>query len=298
MIETVEGNYPALSKLVSGTRRHVDGNPVLMPKTATYALGAQALRDSYARGECPTHPLFTNVVRPLTFRENLEARVNDYENNRGKKERLRLFNKWLDSCTGIAYKKGTDKFKIIPISPDLVTIPRDFNNHFIQVDYDGLAGTELDRSGGKYNQLLTTDEVLAHPAWRVAVEGDIALLRTYRDIVFAEKKSLNKLMRFWLHDDPNKDQLRALFVNDLDYGSSAGGSNDLGDGGSFLRVAPSSPKELTPEERVLQKGRLSVFEGMEGGELSVIGESVGGLTVADVTEEVFKPKRRRLFGIF
>ena len=90
---------------------------ILMPKTSTYALGVYALRDAYLRGGCSDQPLFDNLVRPLTFRENILARVEDYERivgsdgkGRDKKERLRLFEIWLDSCTGIGYKAGTTKF--------------------------------------------------------------------------------------------------------------------------------------------------------------------------------------------
>mgnify|MGYP001561733044 CR=1 FL=1 len=228
-----------------GGSSHLDGNYILMPKTSTYALGVQALRDSYGRGECPTQPLFTEsggskIVRPLTFKENIETRVNDYERNNGKAERLRLFSRWLDSSTAIAYKKETRMVKIIPVCPNLITIPQDFNEAAISVGYDGLVGTELDRSEGKYNELLTKDEVLAHPAWQTALEGDVALLKAYRDIVFTEKKGVDKLMRFWLVNNPDKDQLRALCVGSLDNYSVAGGNDDLDDNGSFLRGSPSS----------------------------------------------------------
>ncbi len=227
---------------------HLDGNVVLMDITTTYALGVQALRDSYARGECPTQPLFTEsdgstLVRPLTFKENIDARVNDYESNKGKAERLRLFARWLNSSTAIAYKKSTGKFKIIPISSELVTIPQDFNEASISVGYDGLVGTELDRSAAKYNEPLTKDEVLAHPAWQAAVEGDVALLRAYRDIVFAEKRGVDKLMSFWLLGNPDRDKLRALYVFDLSNGSNAVGSCDLNINGSFLRGSPSSSSQ-------------------------------------------------------
>ena len=210
----------------------IQGRYILMPRTSTYALGVHALQEACT----PDDPQHNGVYRPLTFKENLQARVEDYESHQGE-ERVRLFNIWLDSCTGIAYKAGTNKFKIIPVCEQLITIDKEFNSASLSLDYDSLQGTELDKSKGKYKKLLTQQEILEHPGWLAAVEGDKSLLQAYADIVFAEKKA-EKVMGFYPLDSWNKDQVRVLFVGDIYDDSNASGYY-LNDVGSFLRVAPS-----------------------------------------------------------
>jgi len=235
-------------------RTEIAGNYILMPKTSTYAQGVQALRSSYEKGECPAQPLFvkpdgSNVVRPLTFRENLRARIEDYnrlENSDGSQrnmeDRLKLLTeRWLDSCTGVAYQSGTDKMKIILVCNELIEIPSGFNDPFFPVNYANIEGFELDRSEAKYGELLTKDQVLNHPAWQAAVEDDKNLLKEYCDIVFSqlmEKYSRDNGMRFWVRSTTENDELRALFVSILNNNSYAYGISNLGNNGSFLRVAP------------------------------------------------------------
>jgi len=234
----------------------ISGNYILMAKTNTYALGVQALRDVYARGECPGHLTVeiegSKLVRPLTFKENLEARINDYEtltnsdgSERTKEERLKLFTeRWLDSCTGVAYKAETTKFKLIPVCRELVTIDKDFNDSYLTVDYNSIAGVELDSSqeGVKYRPVLTQAEVLEHPAWLTAVEEDRTLLENYTQIVFSElKEKYNRDtgMGFWVRtENITENELRALFVDYLNDNSDANGNNNLSSNGSFLQVAP------------------------------------------------------------
>ena len=144
----------------------IAGKYVLMPSARTYALGVEELRQA-------------SVKRPFTFKENLQARVEAYESGD-----YRLFETWLNSCTGIVYKAGTTRFKIIPSCAELIGINKDFSHSFLPVEYDTIAGVELDSSKGKYNHLLTKAEVLEHPAWLASVEGDRTLLSAYTDIVF------------------------------------------------------------------------------------------------------------------
>ena len=233
----------------------ISGDYILMPKANTKALGIHALRESCEKESSSAHPQFvrtdgSKIYRPLTFKEDIEARVNDYESNKdtdtrdNAKNRLRLFNRWIDSCTGVAYKAGTTKFKLIPQCEPLIEIAKDFNSAFMVIDYDSIAGVELNSSSGKYNERLTKAEVIEHPAWRAAVEDDKKLLETYAEIVFTEyaqqypDRDASKLMRFWVTSNTAQDQLRALFVNILNNISDANGDNDLDINGSFLQVAP------------------------------------------------------------
>jgi len=230
-------------------RTEIDGNYILMPKTSTYAQGVQALRDACEADPNSSHPQFTRddgslIYRPLTFKETIEARVKDYETThnpdgteRTKDDRLRFFKRWNDSCTGIAYKQGSSKFKVIVQSPKLVTIDKGFNNTHLPINYDETVGVELDRGDATYRNWLTKDQVLNHPAWQAAVEEDTNLLETYRDIVFAERGNPDKSMAFYVLTSVDEDQLRALFVCSLGSNSSASGSGSLSNSGSFLRVA-------------------------------------------------------------
>jgi len=216
----------------------------LMRTVDTYAFGVHNLRRACLRESNAAHPTFvlddgSNIYRPLTFRETIEARVNSYEQNTKKRQKLKLYNVWNDSCTGISYQGGTDAFKIIPVCAPLIQIERNCNDLFLPIAYTDFDESELHASVAKYNELLTKEEVENHPAWHVAMGEDVALLRTYRDIVFAELKNPEKAMGFWIRQNTPTDELRTLFVNDLGYISNANGSGNLNDYGSFVRLAPS-----------------------------------------------------------
>ncbi|MDP3734673.1 MAG: hypothetical protein Q8R37_05580 [Nanoarchaeota archaeon] len=221
----------------------------IMPRADTYARGVHQLRQ-HCKQETSithiTHPIFEidskKVYRPFTFKENILARVEDYwtlynsdGNKRDIDNRLRLFNTWLDSCTGIAYKVNSPEFKIILQSPHLIGINEDFNDEFLPIDYASLLGDgviTLNRNNGTYNQVLTQEQVPEQPAWNAAVEEDKPLLQEHTDIIFSQRKRNN--MGFWLRTGVAEDQLRALFVYNLDNDSYAYGSSYLNDNGRCL----------------------------------------------------------------
>ena len=213
-------------------------------KADTYAAGVKQLRESYANGECPDHPTINGKVRPLRFAENLRARIEDYNrltnpdgNKRTEQERKMLFtDTWLDSCAGVAYKVKSTKFKIIPECNALIDIPNGFNNAFLTVDYSKIQGIELDSNNGEYGKSLTKQQVLSHPAWNAVVENDKALLSEYFDIT-ANLTQRQELMGFYVLQNTNKDQLRALYVSILDLNSDAFGNVVLLSNSRLLRVA-------------------------------------------------------------
>jgi hypothetical protein len=248
---------PALPqpKPVPHQKEATEGRYILMPRTATYAQGLHALHNACQADENSIHPGFmlddgSKVYRPLTFKEDITARVTDYNTlhnpdgtERTPEERLKLCTeRWLDSCTAIAYQKGTGKFKVVLQSKELITLPEDFNSGYLPISYNDIAGIELDRTGATYNNRLTKSQVENHPAWRAAVGDDITLLKEYRDIVFANP-SRDTAMGFWLRTDIPEDQLWALFVSDLGNSSIASGYEYLNYNGSFLLVAPSRKKK-------------------------------------------------------
>lgn len=179
--------------------------------------------NTYAKG---INDFKENEWKILTFKEVIEARLKDSS----------LFETWQDSCTGIAYKKNSTKFKLIPKCKELLEIDKDFDDYFIKVNYSKLKGIELDNKKGKYDELLTKAEVMKHPAWLKLLGKP--LLKKYVDIVFKDK---NKAMAFWIRENTDSDELRALYVFGLGVVSGAGGFL-LDNGGSFLRVAQENAK--------------------------------------------------------
>ncbi len=237
---------PAPQPVPQGSEIVSDGMYVLMDQTGTYALGVHALEDAARSDANSAQPFFVKrngerIVRPLTFKETIEARVNDYESHSPSDDRLRLYRVWLDSCTGIAYKAGSTKFKIIPECEDLILIEKAFNQPFVQRDYDSLHGIELDSAQAMYGVLLSKGEVLNHPGWRAAVENDLALLRAYADIVFSEPNPRQEAMAFHVRQNTVKDELRALLVDNLSNDSIACGDVSLSSYARFVRkVVPSA----------------------------------------------------------
>ena len=236
----------------------IDAECILMPRASTYGQGVYQLKRVCIAEASTIHPQHwlndgKKIPRPLTFKETIEARVADYDNNADTPKRLRLFETWNDTCTGIAYKGGTTRFKIIPVCKELITIPHYYEQDFLSIDYDDLDGIELDLRDAPYNELLPPDQIENHPAWLAAVGGDTYLLKAYQDIVFAELNSLaayrdtvltrfkeDKAMEFWVRTEIPRDQLRALSLHYLNYYSDACGSTSLNNSSSFLCLVERS----------------------------------------------------------
>jgi len=229
----------------------------LLPQADTYAKGVAALKKSLTDNPSSVHPQFTlpsgsQIFRPLTFKQNIEARVTEYDadknqdgTKRTEEQKLELFNTWIDSCAGIAYEKKTTQFKIIPICETLINIPEDFKDSFHPTEYSKLIGTPLDSSSGIYNTGLSHSQALEHPAWIAAVEGDKTLLKSYADITFKTLKSKYNQdagMGFYVGSNTKKDELRVLYVISIDYNSVAIGYYILNNKARFLRVAQRAKK--------------------------------------------------------
>ena len=233
-------------EIVQEESRIINGKYHITQQQSTYGLGLVQLIKECVADAKTAQPTFTlddgsKIYRPLTFKETIEARINDYESSTPE-ERLKLFKSWNNTCTGIAYKangiiKKSTKFKIIPQAKELILLPQDYNQSTLPVEYDKISGIELDRTKAKYNELLTIDEVLNHPAWNAAVENDKSLLKTYAEIVFKEKQGQTELMGFWLNTNTDEDYLRALVLYDLDGYSDAIGDYGLDDDARFVRVS-------------------------------------------------------------
>ncbi|MDP2908432.1 MAG: hypothetical protein Q8N77_01360 [Nanoarchaeota archaeon] len=160
---------------------------------------------------------------PFTFAENVEARIADYEAN-GKN--VKLFNIWLDSVAGVAYKANSTKFKIILRSDKLENIVSGFNQSFIPVNYDAEQGIELDSKKGEYNRDLTREEVKNHEFWITVIGGDKEKLAEYVNIWF-DKTGKEKSMGVYLRDNTSQDELRELVLSSDNSNSCADGNYDL-----------------------------------------------------------------------
>ena len=230
---------PIIEPATPATEPIVSGNYILMPQTSTWVKGKDALQQESLRTNNQNQPQYglpngSKVYRPLTFEENIRARVEDYHSHkRDDPERLRLFNTWLDSCTGIAYKKGTRSCKLITQSPELINLPSGFNKPFVAVDYDSVQNQEFDLTQIATGRNLAKSEILNHALWNYVVP-DKKLLEEHLDIVFREIK-IQQGMGFYVLNSPAEDQLRALCVGYLGSRSNANGIDNLVSSGSFLR---------------------------------------------------------------
>ena len=231
----------SMGALTTGVYSFVEDNP--------YAKTVHKLQNALKNSSNAVHPLFTmsnnsKIYRPLSFKENIEARINDYETKtnpdgvaRSDEERTKLFKQYLDSCTGFAYKSKSTKFKINSICEELIIIDKDFNDSFKAVNYSSFKGKEFDSSKGVYNSLLSKSEFTDHEVYRFLYNNDTNLMSAYWTIVHSLKTQDN-LMGLWVRQNTDKDELRALYVNYLGNYSSAFGNGNLSNDARFLLVAP------------------------------------------------------------
>jgi len=214
-----------------------------------YAKALGVLRRDYSSGRIPGHPVYVfpdgkKVIRPLSLRETALARMNDYEtlrdvdgSVRSDEDRLKLFNKWSFTCSGIAYHKGSSKCKILPVSEVLVTIAEDYDHAFIPINYANVNGFEIDTSAGKYNQALPLSEVLENAGWVESFELDRRALTDYAGLVFRLLKDPGKAMGFSVGGNTNIDELRPFVFGGL-FNDSLAGDGILDYNARFVRVNP------------------------------------------------------------
>jgi len=187
-------------------------------------------------GDSGLHPFLGGVARPLTFKESIQARLDQLQVT-GKFGCL--WNSTLDTSSAIVYKANSTKFKIVtPFSAHLLGLPVNFKNSFLPVRYEGIRSkgvVELDRNDDGYNQMLTQEQVVSHKAWLAVFEGDQELLERYAEIVFGRLNGGG--MGFWLVNSPKIDQLRALCAYDIESLYDCLGYNNF-DVASFAWIRP------------------------------------------------------------
>jgi hypothetical protein len=223
-----------------------------------YGLALKKLRAALPQGNA-FHPLVSGLPRPLTIKETLRSRIENFNTShnpdgteRSIEDREGLFLHLFSSCTGIHYNPSTDKFMIIPCCYGLITLDSSFSKEFVDVPYGSLQGIELDRTQSKYDSLLTKQEVLQHKGWLALFENDAVLLKEYADIFSSLKKG--NLMGFWLRNKTNvtRPELRAVYVSSMvfaGHSSNADGNYDLDSIARFLLKSPSSSQNFLGDAR-------------------------------------------------
>src|SRR3989344_6104856 len=189
---------------------------------ARYGQALVALRGLCA-GDDGLHPFAGGVARPLTFKETVQARIDQFEHEGA----AGLWTNWLDTSSAIVYQKDTTKFRIDSMSAALLNdVPASFRDAFLPVNYDDFSSfVELDVQDRDdvYNQSLTREQVLKHKGWLAVVEGDKRLLKRYSDIVFGQVQG-GVAMAFWtVHRQdaqgrwvcPRQSQLRPLCAGNV-----------------------------------------------------------------------------------
>ncbi len=186
---------------------------------------------SECRDDNGLHPFFDKDPRPLTFKETIQARMDQFDQSSGKD--WSLWRTWLDSCTGIVWEAGGRRFKIVPMHGDLLTT-QPSNAEYLPANFANTPGEPLvvDRN---YARDLTFDEVIVHPGWLAALEGDASLLRRYAQTAFA-RFGRPRGMRFWAVRGGLPDHLRPLAVSNLVDDSLCDGDRDMYRGSCFARV--------------------------------------------------------------
>lgn len=179
-------------------------------------------------------PFIGRDARPLTFKETIQARI---EQLRASGRKARLWDAGLYSCTAIVYEAGGRRFKIVPKHPDLLNAPLG-RVAFLPGDFASAPGTPISIDNAFYNRQLEAGQVLSHPGWLAAVEGDVDLLREYVEIAFAKLGRSARLMPFFIPINVRESQLRSLGVGDAHFSYGCTGSSDLAYGIHFARLSP------------------------------------------------------------
>ncbi len=229
---------PAAPTIITPTSSGFTGDYILMPRSNTYALGVEALRQACTQEKNQHQPKVVingrEFYRQNSFFENGLARIIDFNTlthpdgtPRTMEERLRYFNTWLDSSCGVAYQAKTTKLKLSLVCLQLIGIDKDFAGAFLPVDYANFPGTELDSSSSNF----------VRDSWMTLLEGDNKVYQEYLAVLKAAKGT-DVIPGFWKRQNTATDELRAVCVLNLGINADAYGNNDLNSGVRFLRRSP------------------------------------------------------------
>jgi len=164
---------------------------------------------------CLINPDGSTLIKALTCKESIEAIVNHYNSQTKKRDRLKFLKRGFDSCSAAVFKKGTNEFKILSFSSELINYFSEGDEKIISVNFNDFNKKVLSIQNGKYNVPLNKAEVMENEAWLALCEWDKFLLKEFRDIVFAES-DLTEAMPFCIPEQNDKgDFLYPIFVNSI-----------------------------------------------------------------------------------
>ena len=232
-----------------------------------YGRCLKMLRDECSRDARTLQPKMVindaEVPIPLTIRESLLARIEDFErlrnpdsSERTVKERLKLFRKGFYGSNGILWEYGGDMLvplekreAIVPLRAKISTVCRELlslkqysNGVYLKVpDFESFEGELVDLTQGKWDQYLTEPEVPEHEGWRKLVGDDeegIRVLKSYARVVYSNSpRGEATAMAFYKRSTIKTNELRASWVYNLNLSSNANGNYNLNLNAAFLRVS-------------------------------------------------------------
>ncbi len=123
-------------------------------------------------------PFFGTKARPLTIKESMQARIDQYIRSEGKD--LSLWTVELGTCSGVVYEfleegKRPKCIKLEPLSPRLLHERCD--NWMVVDSFADYPGKPIWIDWT--NEKLSVEEIRLNKGWLALVEGDVKLLEQY-----------------------------------------------------------------------------------------------------------------------
>jgi hypothetical protein len=210
-------------------------------KGKTYSGAVRGLRD-LLNDEPNGHPYMTiggsiKIYHQLTFRQNILARVNDYETRtkRTDNERNRLFLMYLDTSSAIIYPTITSKFKISKLNEELIHIPKYDAGKYLDVNYAAFKDTEFNIWDITYNTPLKKNAFLHHKVYRMLFDDDVKLMETYWNIAYSLTKN-SDMMELTIFPQSPFDRLHALSIGGTGKNFCTSGISGLNTDTRLLRI--------------------------------------------------------------
>jgi len=271
-IETIRGDYRSFSKLVPGTRRHVD----------------ELWKDRLVVPELRTQWIWT-VDGAIYFlskdgkSQDLNGRPHFALTRENQNPLLKILDEACEQLLDTRYYR-------VP-SDDLEFVLADPSTEVFDLD-----GLRLSRYSDEcsYLKQSTTDPKLdsLNKDERRLVERIYGKGDDFNKVMamLAERKLSTSLVYVlnpsYVREHASASAIgRASWLYYYDFNAD---EHNVSNHIRLSGVVSSEPAGESNSDRAKKRGRLSVFKGMEGGELSVINNNIGGLTVTseDIPEDV------------
>lgn len=228
----------------------------------------EAYREFYGRNTEQMPKLIADGRVPMNVAQLMQRRLDVRNSNSDIKSSY--LNNWFDTGDAVVYHPD-GRVKIVLDSEDLRNITPDSklrSGALILTEdiYNNLQGEEFKKGKlGKINEWLSREAVKFHPVWKVLAR-DQGLLNDYADLIFAEGNHDKAMGIFPSSAQGRTPELRAWYVDRLEYMSLASGGVGLDyDDGRFVGIVPDSAftqnfdKAIKSLEGVLNSKLLKPF---------------------------------------